>query len=109
MKLIYTLLAVVAGFFVSALTVAAEAGPEAGIDFIGYLVAAWSELGLAGKVVGVLWALAPVFALVVSLTPTPRDDGWWGKYIYPALEALSLHFFKAKQKPGDDDLSKRWK
>lgn len=108
MKLIYTLLAVMAGFFISALALAAEAGPESGIDFIGYLVAAWSELGLAGKVVGVLWVLVPVFSLIVSLTKTPKDDKWWGKYVYPALELLALNFLKSKQKPGDNDLLKRW-
>jgi len=108
MKLIYTLLAVMAGFFISALALAAEAGPENAIDFIGYLYSAWGELGITGKLVGTLWALVPVFSLIVSLTPTPRDDGIWGRWLYPIIEKLAMQFFKAKQKPGDNDLLKGW-
>lgn len=108
MKILFTLLAVMAGFFVSALAMAGEAMPE-GMGFLTHLVAAWGELGAAAKIVGVLWVLAPALAVFVSLTPTPKDNRIWGAFIYPAIEALSLHFFRAKDKPGEGESRKAWK
>ncbi len=96
MRLILTTLAAMAGFFVSAIVLGAEASAENSIEFVGYLFGAWQSLGAVGRVVGVLWALVPVFSLIVSLTPTPRDDQLWSP-VYKLLEKLALIFFKAKQ------------
>lgn len=109
-KLFYALVGV-ALTFLSVVAVAETAalitgvqGPDA--DFLLYVVGAWSELSVLTKTLAVFWLLVPVFSLIVALTPTPRDDAWWGKYIYPALEWLALNFLKSKQKPGDNDLLK---
>ena len=72
-------------------------GPQA--DFLIYLISAWDELSLLSRILAVFWLLVPVFSLIVALTPTPRDDVWWGKYIYPALEWLALNVLNAKHKP----------
>lgn len=105
MKKLLFLLAGVALTFLSACAFA-EAGSGIEADFILYLLGAWDEMSVLVKVIAVLWILVPVFSLIVSLTPTPRDDAWWGKYIYPALELLAMNFLKVKQKPGDNDLLK---
>lgn len=95
MKLIN--LIVLAIFSVVSASVLAD-GLAADTSFWQYLLAAWSELGLVSKVVGVLWALVPIASLIVSLTPTPKDDAVFGKYVYPLLEKMALVFFKAKDK-----------
>lgn len=89
-----------------ALVFATEPATTLDFEFITWLTESWSQLPTPLAIVGVLWVLVPVFSLIVALTPTPRDDAWWGKYIYPALEWLSLNFLKSKQKPGDNDLLK---
>ncbi len=96
MRLILTTLAVMASFFASAIALGAEAGAEHSIEFVGYLIDAWQSLGTIGRIVGVLWALVPVFSLIVSLTPTPKDDQIWSA-VYRLVEKLALVFFKAKQ------------
>ena len=41
-----------------------------------------------------------VASAVCAATPTPKDDEFMGKYVYPFLEALALNIGKAKeQKP----------
>lgn len=109
-KSISTLLIVVAAFFclpvLAAETIIPATDVAATINFFGYLQAAWVELSLLGKVIGVLWVLVPLFSLIVSLTPTPRDNLFFGKYIYPLIELLAMNFFKVKQKPGDESALK---
>ena len=34
---------------------------------------------------------------VCAATPTPKDDEFMGKYVYPFLEALALNIGKAKE------------
>ena len=34
---------------------------------------------------------------VTAATPTPKDDAFMGKYVYPIIEYMSLTIGKAKQ------------
>ena len=38
-----------------------------------------------------------VASAVCAATPTPKDDEFMGKYVYPFLEALALNIGKAKE------------
>ena len=43
----------------------------------------------------------PTFSVVASAicaaTPTPKDDAFMAKYVYPVIEALALNVGKAKE------------
>lgn len=49
-----------------------------------------------------LWLLAPMFSIIVSITPTPKDDTAWS-VIYKWLELNALNFWKAKDQPKKED------
>ena len=36
-------------------------------------------------------------SLICALTPTPKDDAFLSKWVYPMIEALALNVGKAKQ------------
>tara|TARA_E500000305_G_scaffold26796_1_gene20594 strand:+ start:1877 stop:2083 length:207 start_codon:yes stop_codon:yes gene_type:complete len=38
-----------------------------------------------------------VSSAICAATPTPRDDEFMGKYIYPVLETIALNIGKAKE------------
>ena len=38
-----------------------------------------------------------VSSAICAVTPTPKDNEFMGKYIYPALETIALNIGKAKQ------------
>lgn len=41
-----------------------------------------------------------VASAICAATPTPKDDEFMGRYVYPAIEALALNIGKAKEKAG---------
>lgn len=106
MKLLTVLLALV----LSVLAIPAfaeEALPTAvNIDFMTMVIGLWSALNAFERVIAALYLLVPLFSLIVSMTPTPRDNLFFGKYIYPLIELLAINFFKVKQKPGDESALK---
>jgi|TARA_R100000808_G_scaffold8556_1_gene24203 hypothetical protein len=38
-----------------------------------------------------------ISSAVCAATPTPKDDAFMGKYIYPIIELIALNIGKAKQ------------
>jgi hypothetical protein len=38
-----------------------------------------------------------VSSAICAVTPTPRDNEFMGKYIYPVLETIALNIGKAKE------------
>jgi hypothetical protein len=38
-----------------------------------------------------------VSSAICAVTPTPKDNEFMGKYIYPVLETIALNIGKAKQ------------
>tara|TARA_R110002020_G_scaffold20390_4_gene69878 strand:- start:1171 stop:1335 length:165 start_codon:yes stop_codon:yes gene_type:complete len=38
-----------------------------------------------------------ISSAVCAATPTPKDDAFMGKYIYPLIELVALNIGKAKQ------------
>ena len=41
---------------------------------------------------------------VTAATPTPRDDAFMGRYVYPIIEYMSLTIGKAKQQAQKEDI-----
>lgn len=69
------------------------------IDFMTMVIGLWSALNAFERVIAALYLLVPVFSIIVSLTPTPRDNLLLGK-AYKLLELFALQVFRAKQTPG---------
>jgi len=44
-----------------------------------------------------------VSSAICAATPTPKDDLFMGKYVYPVIEILALNVGRAKEKAGDAD------
>ncbi len=44
-----------------------------------------------------------VSSAICAATPTPKDDYFLGKYIYPVIEVFALNVGKAKEKAEDKD------
>jgi len=42
-----------------------------------------------------------VSSAICAATPTPKDDEFMGKYVYPIIELIALNVGKAKEKAGD--------
>ena len=38
-----------------------------------------------------------ISSAICAVTPTPRDNEFMGKYIYPVIEAIAINIGKAKQ------------
>ena len=53
-------------------------------------------MGLLG-IVATLTTLSVVASAICVATPTPQDDAFMAKYIYPVIEALALNVGKAKE------------
>ena len=49
------------------------------------------------NIISVVTGIVCAASIICSLTPTPKDDEFMGKYVYPFLEALALNVGKAKQ------------
>jgi len=45
--------------------------------------------------------IVTIASAVTAATPTPKDDAFMGKWVYPIIEYMSLTIGKAKQQPGD--------
>ena len=48
------------------------------------------------EIVTTLTTLSVVASAVCAATPTPKDDAFLSKYVYPVIEALALNVGKAK-------------
>ncbi len=71
------------------------------VDFMDMALVLWNmrgELPWYVLLPLVTWLLSPVFSLIVSITPTPKDDTAWA-YIYKWLEMNAFNFWRAKDKP----------
>jgi len=42
-------------------------------------------------------AVVTIASAICAATPTPRDDAFLAKYVYPVLEAVAINVGKAKQ------------
>jgi hypothetical protein len=42
-------------------------------------------------------AVVTIASVICAATPTPKDDAFLAKYIYPVLEAVAINVGKAKQ------------
>ena len=42
-----------------------------------------------------------ISSAICAATPTPKDDAFMGKYVYPIIELIALNVGKAKQKAGE--------
>ena len=53
-----------------------------------------------------IWTLVTTIVTIASAvtaaTPTPKDDAFMGKWVYPIIEYMSLTIGKAKQQPGEN-------
>ena len=49
------------------------------------------------EVVTTLTTLSVIASAICSATPTPKDDAFFAKWIYPVVEALALNIGKAKE------------
>ena len=48
------------------------------------------------EIVSTLTTLSVIASAICAATPTPTDDLFMSKYIYPVIEALALNVGKAK-------------
>ena len=48
-------------------------------------------------IISVLTAIVTAASAIAALTPTPADDSFIGKYIYPVVNWLALNVGKAKK------------
>jgi len=53
---------------------------------------------LAPKVIDAAFAIIAVASAIVAMTPTPRDDEFWGR-AYAILDVLALNIGRAKETP----------
>ena len=80
---------------------ASEPGAVVQVDYIALAIMLWDmKEVLPWYVLAplVAWLLSPVFSLIVSITPTPKDDTAWA-WIYKWLEINAFNFWKSKDKP----------
>jgi hypothetical protein len=49
------------------------------------------------EIVTTLTTLSVIASAVCAATPTPKDDAFMAKYIYPVIEALALNVGKSKE------------
>ena len=49
------------------------------------------------EIVTTLTTLSVVASAICAATPTPKDDAFMAKYVYPIIEALALNVGKAKE------------
>ena len=49
------------------------------------------------EILTIATTVVTVASAVCAATPTPIDDEFMGKYVYPFLEALALNIGKAKE------------
>jgi|TARA_R110000822_G_C15103911_1_gene472205 hypothetical protein len=49
------------------------------------------------EIVSTLTTLSVIASAICAATPTPKDDAFLAKWVYPMIEALALNVGKAKQ------------
>ena len=49
------------------------------------------------EIVSTLTTLSVIASAVCAATPTPKEDAFLAKWVYPMIEALALNVGKAKQ------------
>jgi hypothetical protein len=49
------------------------------------------------EVITTLTTLSVIASAICAATPTPKDDAFFAKWIYPVVEALALNIGKAKE------------
>jgi hypothetical protein len=49
------------------------------------------------EIVTTLTTLSVIASAICAATPTPKDDAFFAKWIYPVVEALALNIGKAKE------------
>ena len=49
------------------------------------------------EVITTLTTLSVIASAMCADTPTPKDDAFFAKWIYPVVEALALNIGKAKE------------
>ena len=49
------------------------------------------------EVITTLTTLSVIARAICAATPTPKDDAFFVKWIYPVVEALALNIGKAKE------------
>ena len=52
------------------------------------------------EIVSTLTTLSVIASAICAATPTPKDDAFLSKWIYPMIEALALNVGKAKEQSG---------
>ena len=54
------------------------------------------------KIWTLVTTIVTIASAVTAATPTPKDDAFMGKWVYPIIEYMSLTIGKAKQQPGEN-------
>jgi hypothetical protein len=49
------------------------------------------------EIVSTLTTLSVIASAICAATPTPKDDAFLAKWVYPMIEALALNVGKAKE------------
>ena len=49
------------------------------------------------NIISVVTGIVCAASIICSLTPTPKDNEFMGKYIYPVIEMVALNIGKAKE------------
>jgi hypothetical protein len=48
-------------------------------------------------IINIATLLVTVASAICAATPTPKDDAFIAKYVYPVLEAIAINIGKAKE------------
>ena len=48
-------------------------------------------------IINIATLLVTVASAICAVTPTPKDDAFIAKYIYPVVEAVAINIGKAKE------------
>ena len=54
-------------------------------------------MGFIGDLLIYASLFVTISSAICAVTPTPRDNEFMGKYIYPVLETIALNIGKAKE------------
>ena len=54
-------------------------------------------MDLIVNIVAWVTAIVTCSSIIAAITPTPKDDAFLGKYVYPVIELIALNIGKAKE------------